>query len=207
MSWNHNIHYHSFVMSEVPPNCKRALDVGCGRGVLTHRLARLSQEVVGIDVDSGCLAQARTTHDGHGNVTFVEGDFLTESFPADSFDFIVAVATLHHLPLRRALERFCALLRPGGVLVLVGLYKVASPIDYAYSAIAIPISMSLRFLRGEEEVGAPLKDPEETLTTIRKECGSVLPGSSIRRRLFFRYSLVWHRPTDNSAYNSQKTAT
>jgi SAM-dependent methyltransferase len=198
MSWNHNVHYHSFVMSEVPPNCKRALDVGCGRGVLTHRLARLSQEVVGIDADPGCLAQARITHGGHANITFIEGDFLTESFPTDSFDFIVAVATLHHLPLRRALERFRALLRPGGVLVIVGLYKIASPIDYAYSAIAMPISMVFRFLRGEEDVGAPLQDPGETLTTIRNECGSVLLGSSVRRRLFFRYSLVWQRPTDNS---------
>jgi hypothetical protein len=51
----------------------------------------------------------------------------------------------------------------------VGLYKIATPIDYAYSAAAMPISMAIRFLRGEEEVGAPLQDPSETLATIRRE--------------------------------------
>jgi SAM-dependent methyltransferase len=197
MNWNHNVHYHRFVTSQVPPNCKRALDVGCGRGALTQRLARLSQQVVGIDADPGCLAQARIAYGGLANIAFVEGDCLTESFPTDSFDFIVAVAALHHLPLRRALERFRALLRPGGVLVIVGLYKISSPIDYAYSAIAMPMSLAFRSFRGKEDVGAPLQDPRETLATIRNECGSALPGSSVRRRLFYRYSLVWQRPTDN----------
>jgi SAM-dependent methyltransferase len=193
MGWNHNLHYHDFVMSEVPPGCRRALDVGCGRGDLARKLAGLSQEVVGIDEDPGCLAQARTSNN-QSNITFLEGDVLTESLPVGSFDFIAAVATLHHLPLRRGLERFRDLLRPAGVLVIVGLYKIATPIDYAYSATAMPISLATRFLRGEENVGAPLQDPRETLRTIRKECDSVLPESVLRRRLFFRYSLVWQRP-------------
>jgi SAM-dependent methyltransferase len=119
---------------------------------------------------------------------------LKEPFPFQNFDFIVVVATLHHLPLRRALERFRDLLRPGGVLVIVGLYKIAAPIDYVYSAAAMPISLAIRFLCGEEEVGAPLQDPSETLSTIRRESAVLLPGSVLRRRLFFRYSLVWRRP-------------
>jgi SAM-dependent methyltransferase len=193
MSWNHNVHYHDFALGEVPTRCHWALDVGCGRGALTRKLAPLSDEVIGIDSDHGCLDQARTAYGGT-NLTFLEGDVLTEPLPFQNFDFIVAVATLHHLPLRRALERFRDLLRPGGVLVIVGLYKSATPIDYAYSAAAMPISMALRFLRGEEDVGASLQDPSETLATIRRESAVLLPGSVLRRRLFFRYSLVWRRP-------------
>jgi SAM-dependent methyltransferase len=193
MNWNHNIYYHDFALGEIPPRCYRALDVGCGRGALTRKIAPLSDEVIGIDTDRGCLDQARTACSGT-NLTFVEGDVLAESLPLQGFDFIVAVATLHHLPLRRALERFRDLLRPGGVLVIVGLYKMTTPIDYIYSAAAMPVSMAIRFLLGEDDVGAPLQDPSETLATIRRESAAFLPGSVLRRRLFFRYSLVWRRP-------------
>jgi hypothetical protein len=85
------------------------------------------------------------------------------------------------------------LLRPGGVLVIVGLYKIATVVDYAFSATALPISWAIRFSRGEEEVGAPLQDPKETLRTIREECNAVLPGAILRRRLFFRYTVVWRK--------------
>jgi SAM-dependent methyltransferase len=115
---------------------------------------------------------------GQSKITFLNGDVLTRSFQPGSFDSVVAVATLHHLPLRNALERFRDLLRSGGVLVIVGLYRIATPVDYLFSAVALPISWAIRFSRGEEEVGAPLQDPTETLRTIRKECSSVLPEPS-----------------------------
>jgi SAM-dependent methyltransferase len=193
MSWNHNIQYHPFVMSELPPSYRRALDVGCGRGAIARKLARSCQEVVAIDTDRGCLEHARTSAGGEPNITFLNGDVLTQPFPPGSFDFLVAVATLHHLPLRHALERFRDLLRPGGVLVIVGLYRIAAPVDYLFSATARPISWALRIYRGEEEVGAPLQDPTETLRAIREECASVLPGVVLRRRFFFRYTLVWRK--------------
>src|ERR1035438_1423379 len=34
--WNHNIHYHDVVLRSVPPRCRRALDVGCGQGLLAR---------------------------------------------------------------------------------------------------------------------------------------------------------------------------
>jgi 2-polyprenyl-3-methyl-5-hydroxy-6-metoxy-1,4-benzoquinol methylase len=193
VSWNHNLHYLGFVMSELPSGCGRALDVGCGRGALARKLARSCQEVVAIDTDQGCVDHARTAASGQANITFVNGDVLTLPMQPTSFDFVVAVATLHHLPLHNALERFRDLLRPEGVLVIVGLYRIATPMDYLFSVTALPISWAIRFSRGEEEVGAPLQDPTETLRTIREECNSVLPGAVLRRRLFFRYTVVWRK--------------
>ncbi len=193
MSWNHNVHYHGFVMSELPLGCRRALDVGCGRGALARKLARSCQQVVAIDIDQGCVDHARTSANGQPNITFLNCDVLTQSFQPRSFDFVVAVATLHHLPLRNALERFRDLLRPGGVLVIVGLYRIATPVDYIFSATALPISWAIRFSRGEEKVGTPLQNPTETLRTIREECNFVLPGAVLRRRLFFRYTVVWRK--------------
>jgi SAM-dependent methyltransferase len=181
-------------MTVRPPNCQRALDVGCGRGALVRKLAAYCGEVVGIDTDPGCIAQAMASVDLEQNTTFINADVLTHPLERNSFDFVVAVATLHHLPLRGGLQRFSDLLRPGGVLAVIGLYRVATPIDYAFSATALPISWVIRFVRGEEHVGAPTRDPTETLRNIRRETASVLPGAVLCRRLFFRYTIVWTKP-------------
>ncbi len=32
--WNHNVHYQPVILGAVPAGCGRALDVGCGDGLL-----------------------------------------------------------------------------------------------------------------------------------------------------------------------------
>jgi SAM-dependent methyltransferase len=194
MSWNHNIHYHGVVLRAIPPDCRRALDVGCGRRALSQKMARQCEEVLAIDTEPECLAFARTISGQLPNLTFLLGDALEQPFPENSFDFVSAVASLHHLPIRRALERFGRLLRPGGTLAVVGLYRDDTPVDHAVGCIAFPISWTIRRLTGEAEVGAPVREPMETLREIRWECDSALPGGVFRRRLFFRYSFVWRKP-------------
>src|SRR5215467_14351512 len=113
-AWNHNIHYHPLVLNAIPLGCRRALDVGCGQGLLTQRLAERCHEVIGIDTDHKTLMSARTRNERQARIHFVEGDVMSYPFSADHFDVITVVATLHHLPLRPALTRFKNLLRSGG---------------------------------------------------------------------------------------------
>ncbi len=40
----------------------------------------------------------------------------------------------------------------------------------------------------------PMRDAAETFTEISGVARRVLPGASIRRRLFFRYTLEWTSP-------------
>lgn len=192
MSWNHNVHYHQTVLNAIPPNCGKALDVGCGAGALARELAPRCREVIGLDEDHECLAAA--TAEGVPNLTFVQGDFLERLFAENSFDFVVTVAALHHMPLRTALERIRRLLRPGGVFAVIGLYRSATPMDYLTAAVALPVSRTIRLFTGEAPVGAPISEPTETLRQIRAECASLMPGGVFRRRLFFRYSFVWQKP-------------
>src|SRR6266700_4144463 len=130
--WNHNIHYHDVVLRSVPHRAARALDVGCGQGLLARRLAGYCDEVIGIDVDHHAILGARAAPVEEGRLTFVEGDVMTHPFSAGSFDLIAAVATLHHLPLRPALTRFRNLLKPGGVLTIIGLYRGDTLADLAF---------------------------------------------------------------------------
>jgi 2-polyprenyl-3-methyl-5-hydroxy-6-metoxy-1,4-benzoquinol methylase len=192
--WNHNIHYHGLVIDAVPPNCLRALDVGCGDGLLARQLTRHSKEVIGIDIDSECLSRARTAGAGDGQITFLQGDVLAHEFPCESFNFITAVATLHHLPLSPALRRFRELLKPGGVIAIVGLYRASTLEDYALAAVALPASWLFRCIRHHTTVLAPVKEPKESLLQIRACCETVLPGAAFRRHLLFRYSLIWRKP-------------
>jgi SAM-dependent methyltransferase len=192
--WNRNIHYHDVVLDAIPAGCRRVLDAGCGQGFLTRELARRFDDVVAVDVDRGVLERARSQNDPGARITFVEGDVMTQPFAAGSFDAIAAVAVLHHLPLAPALARFRDLLRPGGVLAIVGLHPLRTPLDYALAGVAIPTALLLQAVHGRTDVGAPLAEPQETLGEIRTACAAQLPGAEFQRRLLFRYSIVWRKP-------------
>lgn len=67
--WNHNEHYHGWVLRRVPRDARVVLDVGCGAGVLLGRLRRRADAVHGIDADAGMVAQARARHAADPAVT------------------------------------------------------------------------------------------------------------------------------------------
>lgn len=191
--WNHNIHYHPLVLGAIPEQCERALDIGCGRGLLARKLAERCARVVAIDPDADTLVHARGLGDADRRIEYVLGDVMQYPFARDDFDFIAAVATLHHLPLEPALKRFAELLRPGGVLAVIGLARASEPMDYLFAAASVPAHWVLRWLRGNTDVGAPLQDPKETFRDIRLACDAVLPDAELRRLLLFRYWLTWRK--------------
>jgi SAM-dependent methyltransferase len=189
--WNHNLQYHPLILRSLPPECGRVLDVGCGRGTFTRKLVSRSREVFGIDADAATLAHAISSG---GGPAYLAGDFLTYPFASESFDLITIVAALHHLPLRPALVRVVTLLKPGGTLVVLGLYRLHSPLDFAFAALGKPISWVRRLGRPPLDDGAPVLPPAPSLADIRKAAEELLPGALLRRRLFFRYSLIWRKP-------------
>lgn len=160
--WNHNIHYYDLVLRLAGPGCQRALDVGCGQGLFARRLAQSCREVVAIDLDRDAISRARVSGGSQGSITFIEGDVMTYPFPNGSFELIALIATLHHLQLRPALVRLQELLKPGGVLAIVGLYRGETLTDRAFAALAFPVSWTIRLFRGYADVGAPVQDPRET---------------------------------------------
>jgi 2-polyprenyl-3-methyl-5-hydroxy-6-metoxy-1,4-benzoquinol methylase len=71
-AWNHNIHYHDLVLRLLPHHCSRALDVGCGTGLLARKLAEFCDEVIAIDLDHDAIWRARTASASDPRVTFIE---------------------------------------------------------------------------------------------------------------------------------------
>lgn len=178
----------------MPRPCRRALDVGCGLGGFARRLADVAEQVDAIDRDGNVLAQARALSAGRRDVCFIEADFMTWETP-DRYDFVSMVATLHHLPFVEALSKAAGVLNPGGVLAVLGLSRGKSLLEKgARSAIAYPVSYYYRLTRRTAPVGAHLLDPSMTLGEIRRRTPDVLSGATIRRRLLWRYSLIWTKP-------------
>ena len=47
--WDHNNHYHSFLLKQLPAHCKTILDIGCGTGEFSRLLASHAKRVVALD--------------------------------------------------------------------------------------------------------------------------------------------------------------
>ena len=205
--WNHNEHFHGWILRNMPGRRQTAIDVGCGTGVLAGKLASCFARVIGIDADEGMAAAASARLAGMSRVRIEQCRF--DAFAAAAgkghADLITMVAVLHHLDLSDTLPRIPRLLAPGGRLLVVGLAKVDSPADAIVdlvSSAANPVMGLIKHPRSARSAdGAavglpvmPVRDPSTTLAEIEAMAGANLPGATIRRRLFFRYTLRWDKP-------------
>jgi SAM-dependent methyltransferase len=193
--WNHNTHYHPLVLAAVPPGSRTALDVGCGEGLLTKELRSVVPQVTGIDLDGPSLERARTQNGGAG-IEYVQADVLAHPLETASIDLIASIAVLHHMDTAAGLERMRELLRPGGVLAVIGLPRPRLPHDLPYG---IAGAVATRWHRwrngGYREVTAPtVWPPPETLAQVTATAERLLPGVRVRRHLLWRYSLICTKP-------------
>lgn len=102
-----------------PPAQTRLLEIGCGPGFYSCRLAgNFAQlQVVGIDRAEGQLRRARLRAGARqlGNCRFERADVLALAWPGAAFDAVVASRLFTILPEReRALGEMYRVLRPGG---------------------------------------------------------------------------------------------
>jgi len=93
------------------------LDVGCGDGYWTARLARLcGARACGIEVDASAVAAARREHPEHA---WRVGRAEDLPFPDGAFDLVVSLSVIQFIAdAGRALREMRRVLRPGGRLIL-----------------------------------------------------------------------------------------
>jgi ubiquinone/menaquinone biosynthesis C-methylase UbiE len=102
----------------------KALEYGCGTGLLSFELRADLGEIVLADSSAAMLevlaekiaaAQAQ-------NLVPLRLDLMVDPLPAQRFDLIYSLMTLHHIPdTQRILGLFYELLRPGGTLCIADL--------------------------------------------------------------------------------------
>lgn len=109
-------HYGESLIAWLAPRPnERILDLGCGTGDLTARLARSGADVVGVDASEAMLVQARAKFP---SLTFVHGDAIALPDLGAPFDAVFSNAVLHWIPdLRPVAKELARVLRPGGRFV------------------------------------------------------------------------------------------
>lgn len=107
-----------WIQSMCPLSGLRALDVGCGGGILADSMARNGAEVLGVDLSSKALKvaqlhalEAQTPRIGYREVS---AEALADEVPA-SFDVVTCMEMLEHVPDPASVVKACStLVKPGG---------------------------------------------------------------------------------------------
>ena len=97
------------------PAAGRVLDIGCGCGVpVARRLSAAGYEVTGVDISDVQIERARQLVPA---ASFIRADATELDFPTGSFDAVICLYALIHMPLDRQpplLRLISRWLRPGG---------------------------------------------------------------------------------------------
>jgi SAM-dependent methyltransferase len=107
----------TFVVAHCPRG--RALDVGCGTGVLAERLTHAGYQMTGVDPSDGMLDVLRARA---SEVVAIQASGTALPFADDSFDVVLTVAVLHHVAdpddVRATLAEMVRVTRPGGGILI-----------------------------------------------------------------------------------------
>jgi SAM-dependent methyltransferase len=206
LAWDQNDYYHRTLVRHLPRPCGQVLDVGCGAGSFATELARRAGHVDALDRSPAMIDEARRVVPE--NVTCVLADVREASLPDERYDAIVSVTALHHEPLAEVLPRLAGALRPGGVLAAVALPRTDLPHELpAEAAGAIGyrvLGAAFAALRAAgsgrwhaiepSHARMPMRGGSLTTRQVRAEAAALLPGATVRRLVFWRYLLLWHKP-------------
>ncbi|MBD2360133.1 class I SAM-dependent methyltransferase [Anabaena minutissima FACHB-250] len=201
--WDHNNHYHKFVLQQLPKHCQTVLDIGCGTGEFSRIVAKTSERVVSIDLSPNMIEVAKQRSQQYTNIDFQVADILQWDIPVEKFDAIVSIATVHHLPLENLLPNLKTALKPGGRLVILDLLEYENIQDSLSDIVAVPLNLLLQMLRNRHIKSTPeaaatmlehlRTDKYLTLSQAEQIYTKFLGKAKVRKHLFWRYSVVWQK--------------
>ena len=113
-----HIYRYKFATNFIRPNDK-VLDCACGSGYGSRILSNDGAEVLGVDSNRDAITFANQ-HYAKSSVKFMVDEISELTFPDASFDVIVSLETLEHVPneiCRKYLSKIASWLKPKGLVV------------------------------------------------------------------------------------------
>ncbi|MDY0189993.1 MAG: class I SAM-dependent methyltransferase [Desulfuromonas sp.] len=119
------------------PDNSQILDIGCGTGLLTVRIAEQHPQVnvVGIDASKPMIAVADKKRASH-NCHFQQALGEDLPFPDAHFDLVTSALFFHHIDRelkQRTLQEIRRVLKPGGMLLIADMDRPYTALGWAMS--------------------------------------------------------------------------
>ena len=195
--------YDEFLASLIPARATSILEVGCGLGRLSKRLSNPQRLVTGIDLSPEMIARARFLENNSAPLKFHCADFLQMDFEPQSFDSVVSVAALHHMPLQTAVSRMMELVKPGGTLVIQDLRSDENIADRLVSLLAGCLNCLRRLMKTghlfpqkalrQAWLKHGANETYLTMTEVRELAMGLCPAARTYKHWFWRYTIVWQK--------------
>ncbi|NKB77720.1 MAG: methyltransferase domain-containing protein [Gammaproteobacteria bacterium] len=133
----------------------KALDVGCGPGVVSCLMARMvgdDGDVLGVDASDDLMGVAEQMGQAAGvnNLSFQKADIYQLDLPENSFDFAYSRLVFQHLTdPQSALKKLLGVLKPGGILCVADIDDDWLSIEPEPAAFRTLIDRSTRVQAGQ----------------------------------------------------------
>jgi len=199
--WDNNTHYTPTVLKAVNTLIGgTAIDAGCGTGDGARRLAKLYKKVVAYDISPQMIEKASELSEKFDNIEYKNESFLDADIEESSCGCLLCVSMLHHMDMEAFFRKAKHILKKGGRLLVVDLYKMETAGDALASIFGSLLKRPMQFIRGAAKV-TPIEvetwrkhgalEEYRTINEVKKLAEGMLGDVKIKRRLFFRYTLVW----------------
>jgi SAM-dependent methyltransferase len=123
-----------YIRAVVPDSAGRVLDIGCSYGWTLGALTGKANTLVGIDMDTNALAQARISYP---DIQFIHQTATTLPFPDQSFDVVILSEVIEHVGdenKQQVIDEAHRVLKEGGLFIFTapyaGLFAWADPMDF-----------------------------------------------------------------------------
>lgn len=145
-----------------------------------------------VDLDAEQAALARRRCDGRASV--LRADLRRLPFADGVFDVVTALASFHHAPFEVSASEARRVLKPGGRLVVLGVWTDNGFRDVGPNVLSSLYNRYLLRRRGPDAMRSPATLVQTGWHAARAQMAELLPGARLRRRMLWRYTLVWDKP-------------
>jgi SAM-dependent methyltransferase len=193
--------HERYLLSHLPARCDAVLELGCGTGEFSRRLARRARRVVAVDLSPEMIRVARARSASFPNIDFVVGDMTALPMAGARFDCVASLNTLHHVDSRLALRSMRDALRADGGTLLIAdvldrpglrhlpINLVAGVVRWVRGTIVERRTQRSALHAAYRKHGCGEAHP--TLREARTLVEAELPGAVVRGHLLWRYTVVW----------------